>query len=264
MTLKRFFFHLLVMAAFVVLVFVGILLWLKVYTNHGQKLELPDYKKMQLSKAKTDAKDKTFELIVNDSLYRVGVPGGQILTQNPVAGSLVKENRKVYVDISRYNATVNMLKDLPMMYGREYNSVKRSLEHLEINSKIVRYKHDIGEPDHILEVHYDDKLVVGKNGISNNVEIKTGGTLEFVLSKREGGSSQIPNLRCKRMKTVKFILGKNFLKLGEIEKRGAIELNKMDSTFVISQFPMYRDSTEVEHGTVIDIVIQQGKPDFCK
>jgi len=252
------------MAAFVVMVFVGVLLWLKVYTNHGQKLELPDYKKMQVSKAKADAKNKSFEIIVNDSLFRVGVPGGQILTQNPVAGSLVKENRKVYVDISRYNATVNMLADLPMMYGREYNSVKRSLEHLEINSTIARYKHDIGEPDHILEVYYNNKLVDGKNGKTPNVEIETGGTLEFVLSKREGGSSQIPNLVCKRLRAVKFILNKSYLKLGDIEKRGAIELDKMDSTFVVSQFPPYRDSTEIDHGTIIDIVIQQGKPDTCK
>jgi beta-lactam-binding protein with PASTA domain len=252
------------MAAFVVLVFVGVLLWLKVYTNHGQKLELPNYKEMQLDKAKSDAKDKSFEIIVKDSLYKVGVPGGQILTQNPIAGSLVKENRKVYVDIARYNATVNKLADLPMMYGREYNGVKRSLAHLEINSKIARYKHDIGEPDHILEVYYNNKLVDGKSGKTPNVEIKTGGTLEFVLSNRQGGSSQIPDLRCKRMKTVKFILGKSFLKLGEIEKRGAIELNKMDSTFVISQFPPYTDSTSVDHGTTIDIVIRQGKPDNCK
>lgn len=252
------------MSAFVVLIFVGVLLWLKVYTNHGQKLELPDYNEMQLSKAKSDAKDNSFEIIVNDSLFKVGIPGGQILTQNPVAGSLVKENRKVYVDISRYNATVNSLSDLPMMYGREFNSVKRSLAHLEINSKIARYKHDIGEPDHILEVYYNGILIDGKSGKKSNIEIATGGTLEFVLSNRAGGTSSIPDLKCKKMKAVKFILRKSYLKLGDIKKEGAIELSKMDSTYVVSQFPVYNDSIVVDHGSTIDITVRQGKPDFCK
>ena len=264
MTLKRFLIHLLLMAAFVILIFVGVLFWLRIYTNHGQKLELPNYKEMQLVEAQEDAKNNSFEIIVNDSLYRVGVPGGQILTQNPVAGSLVKENRKVYVDISRYNATVNSLADLPVMYGREYNSVKRSLSHLEINSEILRYRHDIGEPDHILEVHYDGQLIVGKNGIKDNVKIKTGGTLGFVLSNKKGGQVPIPDLVCKQRKAAEFIIRSRHLKIGDIEKRGAIELSKMDSTYVISQFPPYRDSTMIDHGTVIDLVIQREKPDFCK
>lgn len=247
-----------------VLVFIGVLLWLKMYTNHGQKLELPNYKTMSLEAAKEDAESKSFEIIVNDSLYRVGVPGGQILTQNPVAGSLVKENRKVYVDISRFNATVNNLDDLPIMYGREYNSVKRSLAHLEINSEIARYKHDIGEPDHILEVYYKGQLIDGKDGKKTNTKIETGGTLKFVLSNKQGGEIQIPDLRCKQLRAVEFILRSSELKLGRVEKRGAIELSKMDSTFIISQFPPFKDSTMIDHGTAIDIVVQQGKPDFCK
>ena len=72
------------------------MLWLRIYTNHGQKLELPDYRNMSVEEARIDAQKKSFELIVNDSLFRVGTPGGIILNQNPEAGSKVKENRKVY------------------------------------------------------------------------------------------------------------------------------------------------------------------------
>lgn len=264
MTIKRFLIHLALMAAFVILIFLGVLLWLKIYTNHGQKLELPDYKNINIAKASEDAKDKSFELIVSDSLYKVGVPGGQILSQNPIAGSLVKENRKVYVDISRYNATVNKLGDLPMMYGREYNSVKRSLEHLEINSKVLRYRHDISEPDHILEVWYDGQMVDGKNGRKGNTEIKTGGTLEFVLSNKQGGQTDIPNLVCRRLSAVKWLLSTNRLKLGNVEKRGAIELSKLDSTFVVSQFPPFQDSLKIDQGSSINIVVQTGIPDNCR
>lgn len=264
MTIKRFLIHLLLMAAFLVVVLVCVNLWLKFYTNHGQKLTLPDYRKLNIAEAKKDAKKKSFELIVNDSLFRVGTQGGMILSQNPKPGSEVKENRKVYVDISRFNATVNSLQDLPMMYGREYESVKRSLSHLEINSTIKSYKNDLSEPNHILEVWYEGKLVDGKVGRKNDTEIKTGGTLDFVLSKREGGVTQMPDLKCQRLYAVKFIMSSRKLQIGKIRQEGAIELSKRDSAYVISQFPPYQDSLMVDRGTSVDLVIQQSKPVFCK
>lgn len=262
MTIKRFLMHLGAMMAFVLLVFVIVLLWLRLYTNHGQKLELPDYRKIHVDTAKKDAEKKSFEIIVNDSLFKVGTPGGVILNQNPVAGSLVKENRKVYVDISRYNATTNKLEDLPVMYGREYNSVKRSLSHLEIGSKIKNYKYDAGEPNHILEVWYEDKLVDGRAGRRKDVEIKTGGQLEFVLSKKEGGQVAIPNLVCDMLGNAKWKLSRSQLKLGRIEKRGLITV-PLDSAYIVEQSPVYNDTLKIEMGQSINVLVMQNRPESC-
>ena len=262
MTIKKFLKHIAAMMITLVVIFLVVLLWLRAYTNHGQKLELPDYRNSHISEATKDAAKKSFEIIVNDSLFKVGTPGGMILNQNPTAGSLVKENRKVYVDISRYNATRNKLEDLPVMYGREYNSVKRSLSHLEIESDIKSYKYDAGEPDHILEVWYEGQLVDGKNGKRPDVEIKTGGSLSFVLSKKEGGQVAIPNLVCDMLGNAKWKLGRSQLKLGRIEKRGLITV-PLDSAYIVEQNPAFNDSLKIDMGQTINVLIMQNKPSDC-
>lgn len=263
MTLKRFLLHLAAMVAFIVILLLAILLWLKIYTHHGQKLELPDYRERHIDEAKLDAKEQSFEILVNDSIFKVGVEGGIILNQNPIPGSLVKEMRKVYVDISRYNATTNTLNDLPVMYGREFNSVKRSLNHLEIESDIKSYKYDAGEADHILEVWYKGVQIDGKTGRKNEVEIETGGTLSFVLSKKEGGEIKIPDLICERLGNAKWKLQISKLKLGRIEKRGLITV-PLDSAYIVQQMPSYTDSTSIQMGESINVLIQQEKPDICR
>ncbi len=263
MTLKRFLLHLSAMVAFVVILLLVVLLWLKIYTHHGQKLELPDYREMHVDEAKIDAKKHSFEILVNDSIFKVGVEGGIILNQNPNPGSMVKEMRKVYVDISRYNATTNTLQDLPVMYGREFNGVKRSLSHLEIESEIKSYKYDAGEADHILEVWYNGEQIDGKAGRKNDVEIETGGTMSFVLSKKEGGEIKIPDLTCERLGNAKWKLQISKLKLGRIEKRGLITV-PLDSAYIVQQMPSYTDSSSIQMGESINVLIQQEKPDICR
>jgi len=263
MTLKRFLLHLSAMVAFVVVVLLAVLLWLKIYTHHGQKLDLPDFREMHIDEAEIDAKKHSFEILVNDSIYKVGVEGGIILDQNPIPGSRVKQKRKVYVDVSRYNATTNTLRDLPVMYGREFNSIKRSLAHLEIESEIKSYMYDAGEADHILEVWYNGEQIDGQTGRKNDVEIKTGGTMSFVLSKKEGGEIRIPDLSCERLGNAKWKLQISKLKLGRIEKRGLITV-PLDSAYIVQQIPSYTDSTFIQMGQSINVLIQQEKPDICR
>src|SRR5690606_23026533 len=77
------------------LVVLGIFLWLKLYTHHGQQLTLPDYTGMDLELARKDASRKSFDLVVDASVHMVGRKGGEILSQNPEGNSKVKENRKI-------------------------------------------------------------------------------------------------------------------------------------------------------------------------
>jgi len=114
------------MALLLLVIFGVTLLWLKAYTNHGQKLELDDYVGVHYQKATKDSKKESFELIVKDSIHKVGQPGGLIIAQNPPGGSLVKENRKIYVDITKYNPDEIALESLSAMYGTQYNSKVRN------------------------------------------------------------------------------------------------------------------------------------------
>ncbi len=249
------------MALFVIVIFGGIMLWLKFYTNHGQKLDLPTYEGMHISDAESDAEDKSFVVVVKDSTHRVGVPGGIILSQNPKGGSLVKENRKIYVDVAKYNADLIGLTDMRPMYGHEYENKKKELASLFIESKIRRRRYDPGEPNHILEVWYEGKQIDGRNGRTQGVNIKVGSTLEFVLSGIDGGETNSIDYSCKTLREVKWIFDKSRLKIGNIEKRGVI--TDMDNAYIIDQIPPFEENKVIPFGSIVNLVIQQDKPIDC-
>jgi len=261
LTVKKFIIQLLLMALVVILVFAGVLLWLKFYTNHGQKLELPQYEGIHLDKASTDAEKKSFEIIVNDSIHRVGMDGGIILTQNPVAGSLVKENRKIYLDITKHNADLIKLEDLRQMYGREYNSKKQELASLLINSEIKYRRYDPGEANHILEVWYGDEIIEGRGGIKEDVVIEKGATLEFVISGIEGGNVKMRDFTCQLLSQIRTTIEMSRLKIGEIERKGII--TDIDNAYVTSQIPPYVEGETLVMGSTINLVVQQEKPANC-
>jgi len=250
------------MAALILLVFGVVLLWLKVYTNHGQKLELKNYIGKEYTRAAKHAEDQSFQLIVKDSIHKVGQPGGLIISQNPQGGALVKENRKIYVDVTKYKADEIALSSLSRMYGQNYDSKKKELSYLDINASIKGYKHDPGEPNHILQVWYEGRMIVGENGPKKGVNIKKGGTLEFVLSKIDGGQVSMPDLRCRQYGQLSFLLPQFRLKIGAIEPVGAI--TNRNEAYVIAQEPAYSEGKMIAMGESIRITIQQNQPESCK
>ena len=261
LTSKKFLKHLVFLALFVIGVLLLVFLWLRVYTNHGQKIELPDYIGQEISSASKDAKKKSFKILVSDSTFRVGVKGGQILDQNPKPGSMVKEKRKIYVTVTKFQADQKPLSTFPILYGRNFDRKQKELEVQGINCKIKDYKYDPGEPNHILEVWYNGVQVIGSEGRKPDVNIEVGGTLEFVLSRRYGGDVEIPDLKCKQLSEVRFLLPNYNLKLGDIREIGDIE--DLESSWIRLQNPQFEPGKLIQMGEVIAISVVQERPEDC-
>lgn len=237
------------------------LFWLRSYTNHGQQLELPDYVGIKFDSAQKDADDKSFNMIVKDSVHRVGIKGGEILNQLPVAYSKVKEGRTVYVTVAKYNADLIRLEDLPMLYGENYQAKKSELALLEISSDIKSYQYDTGDPDHILEVWQDGKQVVGRNMKGKGVSVPKGGKLSFVLSKSRGGVLDLPDLTCRQVSEVDFVLQSQKLRIGNITQEGTID--NEGQAWIIAQYPPYSFGSKIDMDSAIDITISSTRPIHC-
>ncbi len=249
--------------ALVVLVLFAILhFFLRSYTNHGQQLTLSEFEGMHISEANDLAKEKSFEIIVNDSTHIVGKPGGIIINQNPKPNAKVKENRKVYVTVTKYQSDQIRMKSLPELYGRDYEQKKKELALMKINARIKGYAYDQGEPNHILEVFYNGKLVADRDGRENEVKIEKGGTLDFVLSEQRGLQMSIPDLRCESLAAASFILEDGAkLRLGSISEQG--EITDQESAYIVDQFPPYSPDGRIYIGESINVVISQEKPEDC-
>lgn len=262
LTTKVFFKNLLYMGLVLLGLFLILHFFLRSYTNHGQQLTLPDFIDMHLVEATELSEEKTFQIIVDDSTHIVGKPGGIIINQNPKANSTVKENRKVYVTVTKYKSDQIRLKSLPELYGREYEQKKKELSLMKINSRIKGYAYDQGEPNHILEVYYNGDLIVDIDGRKNNVKIEKGGTLDFVLSEQRGLEISIPDLRCESLAAAQFMLEDGAkLRLGTISEQGKIE--DRESAYIIDQFPPYSPDRRIFIGEQINVVISATKPQDC-
>jgi len=235
---------------------------LKTYTNHGQKLELPNYIDKQVDYAFEDAKDRGFEIIINDSIHKVGIKGGQILIQNPKPLSFVKENRKVYVTISKYIPDNFKSEYLGRIYGSPFYMKEKELRRQDIYSNIIDRKHDRGEPDMILGAFYKGKsLLTANNETVRNINIPKGETIDFVLSTNEGGETSLPDLVCSTVSAAKFILDLSKLNINIIEDG---DISNLADAFIIKQDPSLNDMINIPMGETITVYVAKEKPADCQ
>lgn len=231
------------------------------YTNHGQKLVLPNFVDMPLAEASSLAQEETFQIIVNDSVHIIGKDGGIIIDQNPKADSKVKENRKVYVTTTKYIADQIKVSGLPSLYGRDFERKSKELGFMDLNATVKDYIYDPGEPNHILEVYYKGQKIISSEGREGDISLEKGGTLEFVLSKRYGGEMSIPNVECMDYESAYFLLENLKLNVGEIINSGKV--TDQSSAYVVSQNPAFDPEGLIKIGDEIILTISQEKPENC-
>jgi beta-lactam-binding protein with PASTA domain len=145
----------LAIVAVIVLSFV-ILKWLKYSTNHGEFIEVPVLKGKTLDVVEIELNDKELQMMVQDSAnYNPNYPKYSVIDQLPEAGSLVKENRKIYLTInpSGYRKVA-----IPDITRRTIRQAKPALEALGFVVGNLTYVNDIGK-DEVLAIKYKGETV---------------------------------------------------------------------------------------------------------
>lgn len=244
------------------LLVLGIFLWLKLYTHHGQQLTLPDYTGMDLELARKDASRKSFDLVVDDSVHMVGRKGGEILSQNPEGNSKVKENRKIYVTVAKYQPDMILSANLPVLYGKNFENKREELSvGYELKLEVVGYKFDPGPVDHILEVMYKGEPFINSKGRNNALEIEKGAILQVILSQSTGAVITVPNVVCEELDQARFKIESMRLSVAEVVSSGNDEEDLM---YVYKQIPSYDPERTMVEGEGITLYVQSGRPDSCR
>lgn len=245
---------------------VVLLLWvlhsifLRLYTNHGQKLKMPKYIGVYLDKATEHAHSKGYEVQVLDSIFINGKPGGIVLSQIPGEGSMVKKGRTIYVSVSKFHAEQFLSSELPILYGKNFRFKRDELHNLfDLNTRIIEGKYDPGPEGHILEVYYHGQRISDNELRKEDVLINRGDTLDFIISMSSGGKIDVPDLLCKTMAEVEFLLSSYKLELGAVEQLESVD--DVPSSYVAEQSPKPGES--VLFNTKVDVKISQTKPAQC-
>ncbi|MGI6048650.1 MAG: PASTA domain-containing protein [Petrimonas sp.] len=86
-----------------ILLLIFTLLFLNVYTRHGQNVEVPQLQGLQEEEAAAILKSKGLDIQVVDSIFKKDAVPGSIIDQSPKPHNKVKEGRDIYVTIYSRN-----------------------------------------------------------------------------------------------------------------------------------------------------------------
>lgn len=146
---------LLAIVAVVVLCFL-VLKWLKITTNHNEFETVPELKGKTIEVAEMELEDNDLVMEIQDSAnYNPKYPKGSVIEQNPLAGSKVKESRKVYVIL---NPSGYRKVSVPDLRQRTYRQAKPTLEALGFTVGKITYQDNIGK-DMVLGLRYKGSIL---------------------------------------------------------------------------------------------------------
>jgi len=252
---KYFWLHIGAMVLALCLLIAAVFFILGIYTHHGEKIPIPKLIDVNVERAGEMADGAGFEVIVADSVFVVGKRGGIIVAQNPAPGSFAKEGRKIYITVTKYSADMVSISTLPALYGKSYELKKKVLlEGFEIQSSIAGYQFDKGDPGQILKVLLGTDTIIDQNGIADNINIPRGGKLRFILSSKEGGKVEIPDLVCKTYDEAVFLTTNNV---------HLVIRSGQGGTYIITQEPAFSPGSVVERGDSIYVELSDARPPSC-
>lgn len=170
-TIRTVLLNILAMALVVVVVPYLVLMWLDSYTHHGESYAVPDVCGMQLEDAKQLLRDNHLDLEIVDYKYKKGAAENEVVEQNPVANSKVKEGRKIMLTMS---STALPMAIIPSVIDncslREAEARLKSSGFVVLGTEVIR-----GEKEWVYAVKYDGRK------LSNGESVPKGAGLVIVM-----------------------------------------------------------------------------------
>jgi beta-lactam-binding protein with PASTA domain len=165
---KNLFFALVIVILFLV-VFVK---FLDFSTNHGEEIKVPDLSKMKLEIAEEKLDEEGLEVFLLDTVeFKPEFPPYTIVEQDPIAGSKVKDGRKIYVKL---NAGGYAMVTFPDLKNKTFRQATNALRALGLVEGELKYVPDMAK-DIVLEVSYNGRPVKAGDKLMKNSKI------DFVL-----------------------------------------------------------------------------------
>lgn len=127
----------LAMILLIIGVLIGVFFWLDYYTRHGEAEVVPDVSGLNEETALTILQGKGMQGVVIDSVFRPTQNPGVVLEQNPSAGSLVKDGRRIYLIL---NAKMAQMIAFPDVRDMSFRQAKVQIEGAEFVIKEVVFE----------------------------------------------------------------------------------------------------------------------------
>jgi eukaryotic-like serine/threonine-protein kinase len=237
---KTFLQHLLLAVAITVIILLVTLVWLKIYTHHGQAISVPNLTGLTYDEARDVLSSRRLNAEILDSIYANDMPRGTVVKQNPAPNSKVKVKRRIFVTMNAVNPEKVSMPNLVTLSDRQ---AILALANAGLELGEISYK-----PDFAVNSVLQQKL----NGsvIEEGTIVEKGSRIDLVLGM--GLSSEttaVPDLQGMDLATAKAAIADRYLNFGIATYDQSVQ-NEEDSlnAWVHRQNPDYDGFSRVNKG----------------
>ena len=232
---------------------------LKWYTRHGQRLEVGDYEDMAVAEAKRAIERSDFRVRIVDSVFLVDEQPGIVLRQDPAAGAFVKEDRRIYLTITK---TIPDEVELPPLTGTyDFDRYRRKLNLLDVEGRVRdRVYSSKYSPNTILKVYYEGREVPEAE-LKRGYSVPKGSTLEFTVTSKQGGMADLPDLRCRTVDEARFYLENYRLRLGRVQADATV--SNPELAYVWRQDPPFAEGARLPFDAEVNLYVTARAPADC-
>ena len=233
--------------------------WLNRYTRHGEAIEVHNYIGMTVDAALQLAESKSFRVQVTDSTFIVGTPPNTVIRQNPHPQARVKENRTIYLSVTKSQPESRRLPDL-RAGNDDFERFRQKCKNLDVHvvKKGVEFNNILAD-NTILKVFYNGTDITNQLYSQDGATVNQMDTIEVITSARSAGTISIPDLICRRLDAARFLINSYNLTVGIIYEDETVV--DRDKAFVYQQEPPFPGRADV--GGMLNLYLTQAPPVFC-
>lgn len=223
--------------------------WLKHYTHHDENIEVPPLSGLYVEEAEVQLQKLGLNYEIIDSVYSKKNKPGEIMEQKPIAGTLVKEGRKIYITTNAKNPRKI---EVPDLRNISFRQAKFTLQNMGFGIGDIEYK-----PSEYSDLVLDLKF----NGepIAPGTKLNDGSVITLVVGKYNSNIQAIvPSLHGLTLAEARDLLSSSDLAVGSTNfDVDPADENDMDNYFVYHQSP--EATKTVTAGKHVDIWLSKDK-----
>jgi beta-lactam-binding protein with PASTA domain len=239
---RTFWKHFGLMLGITITVVVSVGFSLRWYTRFGEEIKVPDLNGKTLSQAEQVINSMHLRYQVIDSVYVEGMTPGIVVEQDPPIGGLVKEERTVYLTITKGNAPKVKLPNLIDMTLRQATQVLQNAGFLL--GKVI--------PRTDLAINVILEMQTNGLPVHPGKSFTRGSAIDLVVGIMNADSLvTVPDLTGLSAEEARIMLYESSLNLGSVFYEGSI--SDTSAALVVRQRPVINPDELVNAASLVDI-----------
>jgi beta-lactam-binding protein with PASTA domain len=245
LTTKKFLRHLGLAAAIALILLLGTLVWLKIYTHHGQSITVPDLTGLTDDEVVDVTSSRRLRFEVVDSVFSNEMPRGTVIKQNPGANSRVKKNRKIFLTM---NAVNQEMVSMPQLVGLSFRQARLAMQNAGLIQGTISYRPDYAKNNVLQQKHGDSVIKAG-------TEITKGSVIDLVLGMGlSSRTTRIPKLIGMDLEEATESIARYYLNMGAVTYDESLQdAEDSSGAFIWRQYPEFDEFRRLNMGMEMDV-----------